>query len=69
VLHSGAVVPSSHLDDRIRDLCSRILDAPDCEFPHLLKDLQDALAEKTRDLRAMAASKLLCEEKPHSGGR
>jgi len=59
-------VPSRLLDDRIRDLCARIVSAPESEFAQLLRELQDALAEKTKSLRRMAARKLLRDDSLNS---
>ena len=53
------VVPSRRLDDRIRDLCDQVVNAPETEKRALLKELRSAIREKITRLREMAARKLL----------
>lgn len=47
------------LEDRIRDLCARAATASDAQIAQILKELQEALQEHTRQLRKMAADKLI----------
>jgi hypothetical protein len=58
-------VPSRRLDDRIRDLCSRITTAPPEHMHRLVKELQSAIHEKIEVIRKLAASKLLGGTGPH----
>jgi hypothetical protein len=52
-------VPSRRLDDRIRELCSRVNHLSDAEAEPVLRELQVAIAEKIKDLRQMAAEQLV----------
>jgi len=57
--HPEWVVPSRRLDDRIRDLCAKIITASENEQEFIQKQLQSAIREKIQQLRKMAADKLL----------
>lgn len=47
------------LEDRIRDLCSKTLAAPDDELEPLILELKAALREHAERLRRLAAIKLI----------
>jgi hypothetical protein len=51
-------MPSRRLEDRIRDLCARVVSAKETEFEPLISDLQTALREHNGRLRQLAADKL-----------
>jgi hypothetical protein len=51
-------VPSSRLDDRIRDLCVKAVTAPDSELDAIFSELNKALREHNERLRKLAAEKL-----------
>ena len=53
------VVPSRRLDDRIRELCLQVVNAPDPAKGGLLRELRAAISEKLVRLRKLAARKLL----------
>jgi len=55
-------VPSRRLDDRIRELCSKALTAPDSELDAILSSLQSALHDHNARLRKLAAKKLVRAE-------
>jgi hypothetical protein len=40
--------PTRRIDDRIRDLCSRVTSAPECEVAAILSELQTTIYEYTR---------------------
>jgi len=61
-------VPSRRLDDRIRDLCAKIITASEDEQEFIQKQLQAAIREKIQQLRKMAAEKLL-DGRDRSNGR
>jgi hypothetical protein len=46
-------------ESHIRDLCSRIIAAPENQLEPLLSELQGALHEHTTQLRRMAAENLV----------
>ena len=52
------VVPFRRLDDRIRQLCIQVVNAPDPQKSALLKELRAAISEKIRRLRTTAARNL-----------
>jgi hypothetical protein len=52
-------VPSRRLDDRIRELCSKVCDLSDAEAEPVLRELQVAIGEKIKGLREMAAEQLV----------
>lgn len=60
--HRDAAVPCSaplrRLEDRIRELCAKIVAADDDEVATLVSDLQSALREQNNRLRKLAAAKL-----------
>lgn len=51
-------VPSRRLEDRIRELCARVLSASGAELEPLISELQTALREHNSRLRQLAADKL-----------
>lgn len=51
-------VPSRRLDDRIRELCHKVVSASEDELEPLIADLKSALSEHNVRLRKMAAVKL-----------
>ena len=51
-------VPSRRLEDRIRELCARVLSASGAELEPLISELQAALREHNSRLRKLAADKL-----------
>ena len=51
-------VPSQRLEDRIRDLCAKVVDADEKEISSAISDLQSALREHNDRLRKLAFSKL-----------
>jgi uncharacterized coiled-coil protein SlyX len=53
---------SRRLEDRVRDLCAKVVGAKDSEIEQTLKELRQALAEHNRRLRKMAAQKLTGQE-------
>lgn len=52
---------SRRLEDRVRDLCARVIEAKDSDIDQTIKELRQALAEHNRRLRKMAAQKLTGE--------
>jgi hypothetical protein len=48
-------VPSRYLESRIRDLCAKVITAPEPELEPLLSELKSALQEHSDRLRKMAA--------------
>ena len=46
------------LEDRIRQLCGRAVNAPDDELGPIIRELQTALHEHNERLRQLAAQKL-----------
>jgi len=46
------------LEDRVRDLCAKVIEAKDSDIDQTIKELRQALAEHNRRLRKMAAQKL-----------
>jgi len=59
MLQSNSVVPFQSLDDRIRDLCARIVRSNGGEQEKLLRELRAAITEKVQNLRRSAARSLL----------
>jgi hypothetical protein len=53
------VVPSRRLEDRIRELCEKVLKARESEFGPTLSTLQAALHEHTERIRRVAADQAL----------
>ena len=51
-------MPSSRLDDRIRDLCVKAVTASDSELDAIFSELNKALREHNERLRKLAAEKL-----------
>jgi len=51
-------VPSRRLEDRIRDLCVKAVDADTEEFQPMLEELKAALREHNERLGQLAAKKL-----------
>jgi hypothetical protein len=51
-------VPSRRLDDRIRELCYKVISAGEGELEPLIEDLKSALREHNSRLRKLAAAKL-----------
>jgi hypothetical protein len=60
-------MPSRRLEDRIRDLCARVIAAPEDEVEPAISELKSALREHNERLRKLAAAKLTRQAKP--GGR
>ena len=56
--------PRRRLDDRIRDLCSRLVQTDDGQFQQLLHELKGALREHNNRLRKLAAAKLADRLRP-----
>lgn len=56
---SYAVVPNRRLEDRIRELCEKILAAPESELEPTLVALQIALHEHTERFRKLAAEQIV----------
>lgn len=52
-------MPSQRLDDRIRELCSKVVDTRDGELEPLLTKLKTALREHTVQMRKLAAESLI----------
>ena len=51
-------MPSRRLEDHIRELCAKAIDAETKEFQPVLEELKAALREHTGRLRQLAARKL-----------
>jgi hypothetical protein len=51
-------MPSRRLEDRIRELCTKVIDADERHFGPILSNLKSALSEHTARLRQFAAAKL-----------
>ena len=51
-------MPSRRLEDRIRDLCARVVSVDEKKLEPLIAELQSALHEHTGRLRKLAADKL-----------
>jgi len=51
-------VPSRRLEDRIRELCTKAVDAETEDFQPVLEELKAALREHTERLRQLAVKKL-----------
>jgi len=56
-------VPSRRLEDRIRELCGKVLTARNSELYEVLSDLQSALHEHGERLRKVAIMKLTSTRK------
>ena len=56
--HGLTVVEVHPLDERIRELCARAARAEDSEVETIFSELQDALREHSRFVRAMTAQTL-----------
>jgi hypothetical protein len=54
----GWGVPSRRLDDRIRELCHRVVASGEDELEPLIAELKSALGEHNLRLRKLAAAKL-----------
>lgn len=52
-------MPSRRLDDRIRELCVQVVNAPENHKEEIIRQLQSAISEKIGRLRTMTARKLL----------
>jgi len=52
-------VPSRRQEDHIRDLCAKVIAAPETELEPALSELKSALREHTIRLRQMAAAALI----------
>jgi hypothetical protein len=46
-------------DDQIRELCARVLNAPDCDFETAIRDLQSAIRYRLEDISNQAIATLL----------
>ena len=51
-------VPASSLDDHIRHLCAKVVDAGAEDLPTIISDLKSALHEHKERLRKLAVSNL-----------
>lgn len=51
-------MPARRLEDRIRELCSKVVAADDAEFGSTFFELNSALREHSERLRKLAAGKL-----------
>ena len=64
----GCDVPFRRLEDRIRELCSRLVSAEDGDVEPLISELRSALREHNQQLRKLAAAKLAsslpCRSRP-----
>jgi hypothetical protein len=60
-------VPSRRLDDRIRELCSKVVSADENDLEPLIEDLKSALREHNSRLRKLAAAKLANPFSPRKG--
>jgi hypothetical protein len=52
-------MPGRDFESRIRDLCAKIIAAPEADLASLLSELRGALHEHTVHLRRMAAGNLV----------
>ena len=52
-------MPSRRLDDQIRRLSTRVVDAPNEELPSVLEELLAAIHEKMERLRVLAVNQFL----------
>jgi hypothetical protein len=52
-------MPSRRLDDQIRRLSARVVDAPNEELPSVLEELLAAIHEKMERLRGLAVNQFL----------
>ena len=50
------------LEDRIRELCGKVVSAPDDDLASIIKELQAALREHNQRLRQLAAQSLRQEK-------
>ncbi len=57
-------MPSRRLDEHIRDLCAKVVNARDIELEAAIAQLNSALREHSIRLRKMAAEKLTGAEPP-----
>jgi len=55
-------MPSSRLDDRIRELCAQAIAADNTSFAEVLSELQSALHEHTARLRGAAMRELIARK-------
>ena len=53
-------MPTDRLDDRIRELCERVLAASDAELEPAISELRAALQEHISRLRQLVAENLAC---------
>jgi len=51
-------VPSHHLEDRIRNLCTEAVASDDTQFPNAMEELRSALREHIEHVRKLAAKQL-----------
>jgi hypothetical protein len=56
-------VPNRRLEDRIRELCSKVVRAHDHELPSVISELKSALHEHNQRFRSLAAAKLLAAKR------
>ena len=54
-------LPSSRLEDRIRELCARAIASEDAEFPSVLLDLRSVLRQHIERIRILAVRNLARE--------
>jgi hypothetical protein len=59
-------MPSRRLEDRIRELCAKVIAAHEDDVGPAISELKSALREHNVRLRQLAAAKLTRLEKPHS---
>lgn len=62
-------VHSRRLEDHIKDLCAKIIAAPESELEPVLSELKSALHDHSIKLRRLAAEKLTGVEPPPSDRR
>jgi hypothetical protein len=60
-------MPSRRLEDRIRELCAKVIVAREEEVAPAIADLKEALHEHNMRLRKLAATKLTRLESSQSG--
>jgi hypothetical protein len=54
-------VPSSRLEDRIRELCARAVESDDADLSSVMSDLRSALQQHVEKIRTLAVRQLARE--------
>jgi hypothetical protein len=67
--HGLAVVEVHPLNERIRELCARAAEAKDAEVEAIFSELQEALREHSRFVRAMTAQTLNRMSSKHAASK